>query len=324
MTDIDELVDFVSFAESSPGTRIRIFPRASENFSLGNLAEIIASYARHVQGITLHSIDDNVYQTIDDRWATANLLDVLEVEQITGVRSGRMGFLPALRTNSGTLENTITICNVGFLVEEDVGDLISFNTLGIGGEIDLQPSTLNIGMSRERIQRDGRWLELGTRLQDYLVKSALVVLDSGVLKRGQILDSETVKRNLLLWYHFLPPEPPFSELYEVLDRRVYETVPFGQAERFSTSLEKLIKENEREGKLYFHQKGVSSQRQERIDDDGLPIRIYQEVRNSVRTSALRAKGFSVVELDVHQVNVKVQNTVQSIQIPEQPLVQKCL
>ena len=86
----------------------------------------------------------------------------------------------------------------------------------------------------------------------------------------------------------------------------------------------MIKENEREGKLYFHQKGVSSQRQERIDDDGLPIRIYQEVRNSVRTSALRAKGFSVVELDVHQVNVKVQNTVQSIQIPEQPLVQKCL
>ena len=86
----------------------------------------------------------------------------------------------------------------------------------------------------------------------------------------------------------------------------------------------MVTGNPQYGKLYYWEKGLNTRRQERIDDDGLPIRFTQEIRNSVRTSALRAKGFNVVELNVHQVNVKTQNTVQTIQIQEQPLVQKSL
>ena len=324
VADIDEPVEFVPFEQSSPGTRIRVYPREGEDFAVGSLPDVVASYARHVPGITLHSIDNNIQQTVTDSWETAKLLNVREVEGIAGVRAGRIGFLPALRENSGTLENEITLCNVGFLVEKDVADLVSSNTFGIGGEIDLESSTVNIGMSRERIQRDHRWLELGAQLQAFFVQAAVAELESGELKPTQVLDSETTKRNILLWYHFMPPEPPFSELYETLDHRVYETVPFEQAERYATSLKKLVQENHMQGKLYFRQKGHPTERQERIDDDGLPIRFYQEVRDSVRTSALRAKGFSVIELNVHQVNVKTQNTVQTLQMPEQPLVQKCL
>ena len=324
VTDIDETVEFLEQEQSNPGTRIRVFPKTTEGFSLASLPDIVRFYARHVPGIILYSVDDNRHETITDRWATDNLINVREVDGISTVRSGRIGFLPALRQNSGTLENRITICNVGFLVEEAAGDLLPIMTIGIGGEIDLESSALNIGMSRERIQRDHLWLDLGTQLQTFFIQTAIEELDTGELRSLSETDSKEVKRNILLWYNFLPPEPPFSELYEILDRRVYETVPFNQAERQPTTLANLVEENQQRGKLYFRQIGPSIYRQENIDDDGLPIHIYQEIRDSVRVSALRAKGFSVIELDLHQVNVKTQNTVQTLQIQEQPLVQKCL
>ena len=290
VTDIDEPVKFVPLEQSGPGTRIRVYPRNDERLILGSLPDIIASYARHVPGITIHSVDTDTRHNVSARWETGNLLNVREINHISGIRSGQIGFVPALRENSGTLENRITICNVGFLVEKDVADLVSANTLGIGGEIDLESSTINIGMSRERIQRDNRWSELGVQLQEFLIKSAIIELESGELSRKSLLDQEMVKRNILLWYHFLPSEPPFSELYETLDCRVFETIPFVQTEQSATSLEKLVTRHLKDGKLYFRQTGLRTERQERIDDDGFPIRFYHEIRDSVRTSALRAKG----------------------------------
>ena len=324
VTDIDEPVEFFEHEQSDPGTRIRVFPKATEKFPLASLPDVVRSYARHVPGIILYSVDDDRRETITDRWATDNLTNVRKVDSISIVRSGRIGFLPSLRQNSGTLENQITICNVGFLVEEAVGDLVPITTIGIGGEIDLESSALNIGMSRERIQRDQLWFDLGTQLQIFFIQAAIEELATGELRRLSETDSKEVKRNILLWYNFLPPEPPFSELYETLDRRVYETVPFNQAERQPVTLANLVEENQQRGKLYFRQIGPNTHRHENIDDDGLPIRFYQEIRDSVRISALRAKGFSVIELNLHQVNVKKQNTVQTLQIQEQPLIQKCL
>ncbi len=324
VTGINESVEFFKHEQSDPGTRIRVFPKATEKFSLASLSDVVKSYARHVPGIILYSVDDDRRETVTDRWAIDNLINVREVGGISIVRSGRIGFLPALRQNSGTLENQITICNVGFLVEESVRDLVPIATIGIGGEIDLEPSALTIGMSRERIQRDQLWSNLGGQLQTFFIQTAIEELTTGELKRLPEADSEEVKRNILLWYNFLPPQPPFSELYETLDRRVYETVPFNQAERKPITLANLVKENRQGGKLYFRQIGPHTHRHENIDDDGLPIRIYREIRDSVRVSALRAKGFSVIELNLHQVNVKAQNTVQTLQIQEQPLVQKCL
>lgn len=324
VTDIDEPVEFLEHEQSEPGTRIRVFPKATEEFSLASLPDVVRSYARHVPGIIFYSVDENRRETITDRWAIDTLIDVREVEGISIVRSGRIGFLPALRGNSGTLENRITICNAGFLVEEGVGDLLPVTTIGIGGEVDLESSTLNIGMSRERIQRDQLWSNLGTQLQIFFIQTAIEELDTGELRKSSETDSKEVKRNILLWYNFLPPEPPFSELYEILDRRIYETVPFNQAERQPTTLANLVEKDPQRGKLYFRQIGLGIHRQENIDDDGLPIHIYREIRDSVRVSALRAKGFSVLELNLHQVNVTTQNTVQTIQIQEQSLVQKCL
>ena len=324
VTGLDDSVDFLEHEQRAPGTRIRVFPRANGTFSLASLPDAVRSYARHVAGVTLHSVDDGKSETLVDTWATDNLLNVREVTGISTVCSGQIGFLPALKENTGVLENQLTICNSGFLVEEAVGDLIPTITLGIGGEIDLEPQTLNIGMSRERIQRDEQWSNLGDQLQTLTIRSVLEELETGELKQSSDPDSDPVKRNILLWYHFLPPEPPFSELYKMLDQRVYETVPFTQADRAPATLKSLMERHNQLEKLYFRQIGPRVHRTQNIDDEGMPIRFYQEIRDSVRIGALRAKGFSVIDSNQHQINIKTNNTVQMQQINEQPLIQKCL
>ena len=77
-------------------------------------------------------------------------------------------------------------------------------------------------------------------------------------------------------------------------------------------------------KLFYKEVGRRTERTERIDDDGLPIRVSQEIRDSIRVGALRAKGFDVIELRIIQVNVQKKNVVETQQVPENRLVQKCL
>lgn len=322
VTDIDDEVEFFNHDQLVPGTRIRVFPKSHEMIT--SLPDAVKSYARHVEGVILHSVDDESREPVTDTWDVEDLFGIRAIEPSSTIRNGRIGFLPSLRKNSGTLENRFTICNAGFLVEQAVVDLVSTATFGIAGEVDLEPSAINIGMSRERFQRDKCWCELSQKLQSIFINAALGELESGSLKRLPKMDSDEIKRNILLWYHFLPPESPFSQLYGNLDRRVFETLPFEQVERSPTTLENLCHEHSRSGKLYYRQIGQNVQRTQRIDDEGLSIRLSQEIKDSVRIGALRAKGFSVIELNHHQVNVRVENSVQTLQIREQPLVQRCL
>ena len=143
VTDIDDEVKFSKHEQCDPGTQIRVFPKDRD--TLASLPSAVRSYARHVTGVSLHSVDDNTREPLTDTWAIDNLLSIRKIDGISSIRSGRIGFLPALRKDSETLENQITICNAGFLVEEAVTDLVSETTIGIGGEIDLKPDAINIG-----------------------------------------------------------------------------------------------------------------------------------------------------------------------------------
>ena len=321
VTGIDETVKFLQHNRQEPGTEIRVFPKNHD--TLSSLPGAVESYARHVKGITIHSIDEKSLRPVGETWDIKNLLHVQSIDSIPKIRSGRIGFLPALREDSGTLENRITICNAGFLVEEAVSDLVS-STFGIGGEIDLEPSTVTIGMSRERIQRDNLWTQLGEQLQEVFIEAAISELETGSLQQGSGSESEKTKRNIMLWYRYLPPEPPFSRLYEMLDQRVFELILFNQQEKPPTTLASLTENYNQLGKLYFRQVGPIIQRTKTVDEDGLGIRFEQEIRDSVRISALRAKGFSVVDLDQFRVNIKSNSTVQTTSIQELELVQKCL
>lgn len=325
VTGLDDPIIFQQSDEDLFGTRIRVFPRADTGFHLSDIPNIVRNYVRHVDGIFIHEIDRGTPEPVSNTWSLEDDQHIGSLKDYHGVRSGRFAFASALREHSGTLSSDITICNGGFLVETDVYDLLPTPTLGLCGEIDLQPHSVTMGMSRERVQRDQEWETLGNRLQDWAISLVLKELESGSLSRKKnSFDSIQTKRALLLWYHFFAPEPPFSTLYEEIDKRIFETVPFALSERSQSSLVNLFGGEARGAKLFFKQVFQPKERTQNIDDEGMPIRVSEEIRDSIRIGALRAKGYEVIELDRLQVNIRRGGTVGTLQIDEYPLVLKCL
>lgn len=324
VSDLDEYIEFLPVSKTEPGTSIKVYPKTEIDFQFQTIPHAVKKYARHVPNIILHSIDNDSSDTISDSWNTSNLHKEIEVQGIESISRGKIGFLPTLRHETETLKNHLTICNAGFLAEEAVGDLLPNPTFGAGGEIDLKPGSLTIGMSRERFQRDQHWLKLGNRLQDFIIQAAIDELEYGDLKRRLTYDSPETKRNILLWYHFIPSEKPFTNLHTLLDDRIFRSVAFDQMMKGPTTLEALMTRQIRDNKIYFRQLDQQKQLTQDVDDEGIPIRIYQEIRNSVRVDALRAKGFFVIDLKTLRVNVEQNSITQTIAIPEEQLVIKCL
>ena len=324
MSDIDDEMEFIAEPCAEIGTRIKVFLRHNGSFSIGSIPEYLSTYARHVNGITIQSLDNDHRIELTQTWVTDGRQNVHEVNDIPGVLASRFTFSPALRANAGTLSSGITICNAGFLTEEDANDLLPLPTVGLIGEVDLAPNTLTMGMSRERIQRDDRWIDLGTKLQDVFVQLALQELTEGALREEPNVDIQEFKRNILLWYKYIPETEPFSLLHSTIASRVFAVAPFMVAGRSNTTLSHIL-ENERNAeRLFYRDISRGSQRTERIDDDGLPIRVSQEIRDSVRVSALRANGYDVIELGNILVNVRNGTSVQTHKIHEFDLVNKCL
>lgn len=322
--DIDDEMEFIDKPYTDIGTKIKVFPRSDGSFSIGSIPEYLSTYARHVNGIKIQSMDDDKQIELHQTWVTDGKKNVHKVDDIPGVVAARFTFSSALRANVGTLSSEITICNAGFLTEKEAHDLVPLPTVGLMGEIDIAPNTLTMGMSRERIQRDGRWMNLGIKLQDVFVQLALRELSDGGLQEQPNIDIQEFKRNILLWYKYVPASEQFSVLHEIVESRVFSVVPFAVSGRSSTTLSDLLDNERNAEKMFFRDISRGSQRTENIDDEGLPIRISQEIRDSVRVSALRANGYDVIELTNIQVNVRNGTTVQTHQIQEVDLVKKCL
>ena len=325
ITGLDDPIEFEQSTEDRYGTKIRVYISTDGNFNTEDIPTIVQNYARHVSGVVVHNVDTGTSRPVADTWKLADGDVVGTTSDFHGIRSGQFAFSSALTEHSGTLSTDITICNAGFLVEENVYDLLPTHTLGLIGEIDLAPHSLTMGMSRERIQRDELWLALGRSLQERAISLALGELTEGVFsRRGNALDNPKTKRALLLWYHFFSSEPSLSELYDEIDKRIFETVPFSLPERADSSLTRIVGAGTEGAKLFFRQVYQPQERTQNIDDEGMPIRVSEEIRDSIRIGALRARGFEVIELDRQQVNIRRRGTVRTQQLEEYPLVQKCL
>ena len=324
ITGIDEEMRFIDKPYVPIGTCIRVFLRSDESFTVASIPEYVSNYARHVDGISILSVDDEKRFQVTSRWVTDEFDDVRDTDVIPGVISSRFSFSPALRKHAGTLSSEITICNAGFLAETAVHDLLPLPTVGLVGEIDLAPNTLTMGMSRERIQRNERWVKLGLELQEVFTRFALEELTQGFLNEQNGMDVNELKRTVLLWYKYLPDTEPFSNLYENIKQRVFSSISFPVRGRAATTLESLLESERNADKLFFLDISRNAQRTEHIDDEGLPIRVSQEIRDSIRVGALRANGFDVIELESIPVNIRHGNSVQTHQIQEQELVNKCL
>ena len=324
ITGVHEDVEYQDCRESSVGTTVRIYPKSDDRFSISDIPSIVSRYVRHVEGVSLHYVDDDIQETIPDAWDSKDFVNYRSIENLAGVRSGRITFSPALRDQSGTLENNLTICNAGFLTESNIHDLLPSPTLGMVGELDLVPHAVTMGMSRERIQRDELWERLGVDVQEWFISTTLIELERGLFQPQGALDSPEIKRCILLWYNFLSPEPPFSDLYEALDARLYETVPFSLPERAQSSLQGVIGKGPARTKIFFRNVSRPNERVQTIDDEGLPIRVSEEIRDSVRIAALRAKGHEVIDLERAQVSFRKRGAVSTQWVEEYPIVLRCL
>ena len=121
---IDDEYNLLPCDDSSVGTRIRIFPRSDSSFSIESIPKYIQSYARHVHGITITSLDSSTTSSVPESWATDGLGEVHHLDNLPRLIAGRMGMSPALRQHTGTLSSAVTVCNAGFLAEADVHDLL--------------------------------------------------------------------------------------------------------------------------------------------------------------------------------------------------------
>ena len=321
---IDDDMEFMDGSCDEVGTRIKVFLRDQSSFNIGNMPEYISTYARHVSGITIHSLDDDKRIELQQTWATDALENFHKVDDIPGVQDSRFSFNPALRDTVGTLSSEITICNAGFLTEKEAHDLVPLPAVGLIGEVDLTPNTLTMGMSRERIQRDDKWSSLGKRLQNVFVELALQEVSEGALREQPSIDMQQFKRHILLWYKYIPDSEPFSALYAIIENRVFSTVLFSVSGRSDMTLSELLENVKNTKKMFFRDISQGSQHTEQIDDEGLPIRISREIRDSVRISALRASGYDVIELGNIQVNARHGTSVQTQKIQEFELVNRCL
>ena len=324
IADVDEDINYYECGDSDFGTRIRVYPRNDIRFSVSDIPSAVNKYVRHVEGVVIRSVDDDTEYIVPDAWTSNDFTNYRIVGDITGVRSGRVSFSPALRDQSGTLGNDVTICNAGFLTEANTHDLLPTATLGMVAELDLDPHTVTMGMSRERIQRDELWQRLGTELQEWFISVIFDELQGGTLSPQGALDSPATKRCLLLWYNFLSSTPPFSQLYNAIDQRLYETVPFLLAERFPSSLYGIVEKDAGIKKLFFRNVFRPNERVQTIDDEGLPVQVSEEIRDSIRVGALRARGYEVIELDRMQVSFRRNGSVRTQWIEEYPLVFRCL
>ncbi len=179
-------------------------------------------------------------------------------------------------------------------------------------------------MARERFQRDDAWRSFGRTLFAAFVSEAIGQLSTGYLKRGRGLDDQNVRRNILIWFWAVPSsEPATSDLNELLLERMRMTVPFNVAESSPTSLESAVARS-RDRRVDFRRVGRRQQQTKQIDDEGLPIQFTEEIRDSVRVGALRAKEFVVLELNNLNLSFHGENGVSNQRIEESELVGRAL
>ena len=311
-------VEDASLAE--PGTTVRVHIEAGSTFSISQVPEAAHRYVRHVDFIRLDDVDRGTSEKLTDTWLIDGLEAIQELPPDEKIRGARVGFSNGL-SQAGVVSNAITLANAGFLVEERVLDLLPLPPVGYGGEIDLHANALNIVMARERFQRDQEWAELGLRLKRSFDMQAVAELREGSLSVDESTIDPGRRNHLLIWFNVLSGQDVSNELKELLMERVRTSVRFPLAERDASTLARIIGGLSERKKIYVRRIGSATQRSRHIDDEGLPIQLVEEIRDSVRVGALVAKGFPVVEASTISYTQAVAGGASTVQLDEVAIIQ---
>lgn len=291
---LDSDVVIEAAQELSVGTRVRVYLRANAPFDPSFVPDLLRHHVRHVPDVSIVDADGATSDPLAESWDTTGLWGMSEFPASDLVRQGRLGFDEALRSD-GVLSNRFTLSNAGFLVEGNAFDFLPLSaTAGMRGELDLHPRALNIVMARERFQRDEAWANLGTLILDWYADRTARELNEGTLRPTGTIDSDEIRRCLLIWEGTLF-EDAFQPLIRNVRDRIWERVLFPVAERDPNTLAGLTLRLPAQ-RIYFRRISDPTETSRSLDDDGTPIQFVEEVRYGIRVGALRARGFSVVEV----------------------------
>ena len=79
---LDEVMELIDEPYEEIGTCIRVFLRSDGSFSIGSIPKYLSNYARHVEGITIISVDDETHSQLVQRWVTDGLENVRDGDAI--------------------------------------------------------------------------------------------------------------------------------------------------------------------------------------------------------------------------------------------------
>ncbi len=272
----------------------------------------VDKYVRHVPNVFLVDAEANTRTTAAEQWAVEDFEDVREAQPSSTIRAGRLGLSRGLADVSHVFRNQLTLCNLGFLVEAQALDFLPESlVLGIGGELDLHAGALSIVMARERYQRDDRWRAFQAEL---LVAAETIVADA--LRSGQLhsLGPSAMRRALLLWHWQLTQHSTLPILLADVADRVFNEVEWSIAERDPRRLADLVAGGV--SRLYARRLDQARQRARHIDDEGLPLQLVEEIRDSIRVGALMARGFSVLEVGPLQTTIQTPDQTATYSLSE--------
>lgn len=292
--------DFVRLGSlpSERGTRIRLYLKQQGAMSVDDVPDAAKSYARHAPHVFLEDVDEGEVTEVLAEWVGADADGALEVDD-PFVSQGFLALDPAWGRED-VVAPRVVLCNGGFLVSDQVDDLLPPEAVGYIGELDLVPKSLRILMNREGFKKDASWEELQGRLlgcyRDLVVRYVSQVTDD--VSDGLDEESRKVATRRLMVLLKGPTAQILGDalrdnIREVLSEVVLLSVPGRDVKVSVADVVRGAHENEQT--IYAVRSEKETQRFESRDGSGdATLRITEVARADVRVHLLQAKGAPVV------------------------------
>lgn len=280
------------------GTRIRLNLKVDASQLAAETPVFVNKHARHAPHVAVHNQDSGESMSVRSSWLGEDVDGALEVID-PAVLKGVIALNPEWG-KANHVTPRLTVCNGGFLVSEEVQDLMPAEAVGYIGELDIRPGALRILMNREQYKKDAAWGQLQTRLaQAYneLISRFVSLAQEESLDKPDSEHVDALARRVLVMLKG-PSRAILSESVKAELEGLVPGVVFLAASGDSTKRPlsmHIDKARANARKLFFYRAEQERQNvQEKINTGGANIQVTETILMNLRVDLLRAKGETVV------------------------------
>ena len=318
--------DFVQATKSDRGTRVRLLLKANSGIDLNSVPDIVQRYARHAAHVAVHNIDIGATENLTETWRpeVRALADNINDQ---AVLSGRIVLARGWKTINEPLLTSITLCNGGFLVEENNADLLPRSASGIVGELDIRPGSLTILMSREGYKRDDLWKQLSNRLLSHVKAFYKSQIEEWANNEDALNDDDpqrlTAVRGLLLILRGHPQslvEPSDKARAQGMLKTLLRLPKLPLESPVSVS--RIVEEASKKGFVYTTREGEQSRAvSQSIASEEGTVKLTENTQTlGLRILALTAKGFVVVRCMRHNYSLSYGGQQENFQVLDEDVL----